>query len=78
MSQQYDPSLEPSIEMQQEAKRHPNGWVYVIQGNYGPDDAVPPEAIAGAWRVDGSGNIIKDSYVANPKFKGVPTTPAGA
>lgn len=24
-----------------EAKKNPNGWVYVIQGNYGPNDAVP-------------------------------------
>lgn len=67
MSQHYDPSLEPSVETQQEAKRHPNGWVYVIRGNYGPDDAVPPEAIVGAWRVDASGNIVKGSYIANPK-----------
>ena len=77
MSQHYDPSFEPSIETQQEAKRHPNGWVYVIRGNYGPNDAVPPEAIAGAWRVDSSGNIIKDSYVANPNFKSSPVTSGG-
>jgi hypothetical protein len=72
MPHQADPRVEPTPEMHQEAKRNPNGWVYVIQGNYGPNDAVPPEVIAGAWRVDASGNIIKGSYVANPKFKGVP------
>ena len=40
--------------------------------NYGQDDAVPSEAIAGAWRVDASGNIVKDSYMANPKFIDAP------
>jgi hypothetical protein len=34
-----------------EAKTKPGGWVYEIVGDYGPDDAVPPTAIRGAWRV---------------------------
>ena len=72
MSQQTDPRVEPTPAMHQEAKRNPNGWVYVIQGNYGPNDGVPPEAIAGAWRVDALGNIVSGSYVANPKFSGKP------
>lgn len=62
--------IEPTPEMRQEAKRNPNGWVYAIQGTFGPNDAVPPEAVAGAWKVDGSGNIIERSFVGNPKFKG--------
>jgi hypothetical protein len=69
MSQQHDPQAEPTPEMIQEAKLNPNGWVYVIQGNFGPADAVPPQAIAGAWRVDGSGAIIAASYVSNPNFR---------
>ena len=72
MPNQSDPRVVPTQEMVQEAKRNPNGWVYVIQGNYGPNDGVPPEAIAGAWRVDASGSIVSGSYVANPKFSGKP------
>jgi hypothetical protein len=34
----------------QEATRHPNGWVYRIAGQFGPNDGVPPEAIVGAWK----------------------------
>lgn len=37
------------------AKRNPGGWVYKIEGNFGPDQAVPPEAIVGAWEVDAKG-----------------------
>jgi len=62
-------STAPTPEMEAEAKNNPNGWVYVIQGNFGPDDAVPPEAIAGAWKVDATGNIVAGSFQANPQFK---------
>ncbi|MQA38825.1 hypothetical protein GEV02_11735 [Rugamonas sp. FT29W] len=55
--------------MIQEARKHPNGWVYVIDGTYGPNDTVPPEAIAGAWEVDAIGNIVPNSFLANPKYK---------
>jgi hypothetical protein len=41
----------------EEAKRHPGGWVYRIAGRFAPSDAVPPEAIVGAWSVDSQGNI---------------------
>lgn len=61
--------LKPTPEMIQEARKNPNGWVYVIDGTYGPNDAVPPEAIAGAWKVDAAGTIVPDSFVANPKYK---------
>lgn len=49
------------------AKANPNGWVYKIEGTYGPDDAVPPEAIVGAWKVDASGNLTGE-FVSNPKY----------
>ena len=39
--------IEPTESMKKEAKQNPNGWVYAIEGSYGPNDAVPPEAIAG-------------------------------
>ena len=61
--------IEPTEAMKKEAKQNPNGWVYAIEGSYGPNDAVPPEVIAGAWKVDASGNFIKGSFMPNPKFK---------
>jgi hypothetical protein len=62
--------IDPTPEMVREAKRNPGGWVYAISGTYSPNDAVPPEAVAGAWKVDAHGHIIPDSYIANPNYKG--------
>ena len=53
----------------EEAKRNPDGWVYRISGSYGPTEAVPPEAIVGAWKVDKDGKIDGD-FIPNPKFTG--------
>ncbi|MCZ8248100.1 MULTISPECIES: hypothetical protein [unclassified Microcystis] len=58
----------PTPEVIAEAKRNPGGWVYKIQGSYGPNDAVPPEDIAGAWKVDAQGNITGE-FVPNPNFR---------
>ena len=55
--------------MIKEAKNHPNGWLYAIEGHFGPNERVPPQAIAGAWKVDKDGNIIEDSFRANPNYK---------
>jgi hypothetical protein len=52
----------------EEAKRHPGEWVYEIVGSFGPHDAVPPEAIRGAWKVDDQGQIV-DQFRANSKFR---------
>jgi len=69
MAEQVDlVNLKPTPGLVSEAKKHPNGWVYVIAGNYAPNDAVPPEAIAGAWKVDPSGNIVPGSFQPNPKY----------
>ncbi|MGR4973675.1 hypothetical protein ACIPQ1_12540 [Pseudomonas sp. LARHCG127] len=51
----------------EEAKRNPNGWVYRIYGHYGVSDAVPPEAIVGAWKVNEEGLIVGE-FILNPKF----------
>ncbi len=45
-----------------EAKNNPNGWLYVIEGDYRLDEDVPPEAIAGAREVDENGIIINNSF----------------
>ena len=40
----------PPPQATQQAARVPGGWVYEIDGSYGPDDAIPPERIWGASR----------------------------
>ena len=67
--QPYIAGMKPTPEMVLEAKKNPNGWVYVIQGNYKANVTIPPEAIVGAWEVDSSGNIMPDSFQTNPKYK---------
>ena len=49
------------------AAQHPDGWVYEIHGEYGPADAVPPEAIRGAWEVDSDGKLT-GVFRENPGF----------
>ena len=53
--------------MAAEAKKHPGGWVYVVDGTYGPDERVPPEVIKGAWKVSDEGNLTGE-YRANPNY----------
>lgn len=43
--------------------------MYEIVGDYGPEDAVPPTAIKGAWRVDDNGEIVGE-FLPNPVFEG--------
>jgi hypothetical protein len=62
-----DMDAQPFPEEIEEAKRHPNGWVYRIAGYFHPNEAVPPEAIIGAWKVDAHGNII-DGFIMNPNY----------
>lgn len=50
-----------------EAKRHPNGWVYQIEGSFGPNDAVPPQCIVGAWSVDAHGELTGE-FKPNPNY----------
>jgi hypothetical protein len=56
------------IEAINEAQRHPNGWVYKIDGRFGPDDHVPPEYIVGAWKVDATGEITGE-FIENPNYR---------
>jgi hypothetical protein len=59
----------PTPEMEAEARKNPNGWVYVIDGAFGPNDHVPPEKVVGAWKVDAAG-MLTGEYQANPKYRG--------
>jgi hypothetical protein len=59
--------------MIEEARRNPSGWVYEIDGDFGPDDSVPPEVIRGAWAVDASGELTGE-FTPNPNFRSGPST----
>ena len=61
-------SCEPSAWLIDEAKRTPNGWVYEIDGEFGLNERVPPEAIRGAWPV-GPDGVITGEFVPNPAFR---------
>ena len=63
-----DVVMKPTPEAIAEARKHPNGHVYAIEGNFGPSDAVPPQAIKGAWKVDAQGNIVGD-FIPNPNYQ---------
>lgn len=52
----------------EEAKKHPNGWVYRIEGSFRPEEAVPPTAIVGAWKVDSDGKIVGE-FMPNPNHQ---------
>lgn len=57
----------PPPEAVKEALNHPNGWVYVIDGGFKYDDAIPPQAIKGAWQVNEHGVIIGE-FLPNPNY----------
>jgi len=60
--------IKPTREARAEAQNHPNGCVCVIDGQFGPDDAVPPQAIVGAWKVDSAGEITGE-FIPNPNYR---------
>jgi len=62
------PKRLPTAGVIEEAKKHPGGWVYEINGNYGEDGYVPPHAIAGAWKVNDAG-LIEGDFIPNPNFR---------
>jgi len=61
-------TIKPRPKEIEEAKRHPNGWVYRIEGDFTDEDSVPPTAIVGAWQVDQSGSIV-GAFRRNPKYR---------
>jgi len=70
MSNSHERNIQSPLseELIAEARNHPDGWVYVIEGNFGPDDAVPPHKIKGAWKVDAKGEIVGD-FISNPNYR---------
>ncbi|HET6484327.1 MAG TPA: hypothetical protein VFG35_30375 [Actinoplanes sp.] len=59
----------PKPQLVEEARRVPGGWVYEIDGDFHPDQRVPPEAIIGAWKVDDNG-VLTGEYRPNPRYLG--------
>jgi hypothetical protein len=57
----------PSDEAKRQALENPGGWVYAIDGTFGPTEDVPAGAVVGAWRVDERGEIVGD-FIANPNY----------
>lgn len=57
----------PPEEAIEEALNNPNGWVYEIDGYFKKDEAVPPQAIKGAWKVNEKG-IIVGGFIPNPNY----------
>jgi hypothetical protein len=51
----------------EEAKKHPNGYVYVIDKAFDNDENVPPSAIKGAWKVNEFGEITGE-FIENPNY----------
>jgi hypothetical protein len=60
---------EPTPAMHEEARRNPGGWVYVVDGTFGPSDVVPADRIIGAWKVDRHGQLT-GTFKANPEYRG--------
>ncbi len=61
-------------ELLAEAKSQPGGWVYAIDSTYapdGPDGAVPPEGIIGAWKIADDGTPTGE-FQANPRYRSSP------
>ena len=62
-------AFNPTPNMIAEARANPGGWVYQIGGSFGPNDAVPPEYIKGAYKVDDTGKLTGE-FQPNPKYRG--------
>ena len=62
---------EPTPAMHEEARRNPGGWVYVVDGTFGPNEVVPADRIIGSWKVDRRGNLT-GKFKPNPEYRGGP------
>ena len=59
--------IKQSRAAREEAKKNPNGWVYVLDKNFEGEDNVPSTAIRGAWKVNLKGEIIGE-FIPNPNY----------
>jgi len=55
-------------EVIQAARENPGGWVYKIEGSFGPTEYVPPAAVVGAWKVDANGDLTGE-FIPNPQYR---------
>lgn len=60
-------SILPSKEAILEAKKNPNGWVYVIDSAFENEEDIPPQAILGAWKVNEIGEIVGE-FIKNENY----------
>lgn len=63
--------------MQDNARRNPNSWLYVIDAAFDSNSQVPPWAVVGAYPVNASGVIVADfhpneQYLPSPRALGLP------
>lgn len=63
-----EPEQNITQEVIEAARHNPGGWVYKIEGDFGPQESIPPEAIIGAWKVDAAGNVAGE-FLRNPNYK---------
>lgn len=59
--------MKPTKDAIEQAKKNPNGWVYVLDKSFDKEENVPSEAIKGAWKVNSKGNIVGD-FIPNPNY----------
>lgn len=55
--------------MREVARANPGQWVYVIDPDFDPDGAVPPWGIEGAFPTNRAGEILRDQYRPNGKYR---------
>ena len=55
--------------MSESAARHGEAvsWIYKIDGEFAPDEDIPPEAIAGAWPLNAAGEP-SGAFIPNPRY----------
>jgi hypothetical protein len=70
MAEEYLVPHDQLLRLQTEAKSVPGGWVYQLDGEFGPNDDVPPSAIVGAWKVDENG-MMTSEFIRNPNYGSV-------
>ena len=66
-------SLDPTSKEIEEASKHPNGWVYRIDGNFSDDQQIPSTSIIGAWEVNSEGKLT-NKFDMNKEYR--PSHPA--